>query len=234
MFTSSLETLKDCKQCAPWKGRVPSHWFNHLRMDFEIERLESSVLNRKDLFEICDDPTRSALECVASICAWGGMKVGHGKALFETRSAWLPIVEDLRTVKYSRLQTYSMFSQLREERKLPGCGPAYFTKFIFFLSCGQPGYIMDQWTGKSIQLLTGTTRPILTKSGYVADENTGQEYDGFCRTIELLAQELNVSPRETEEKIFSVGGKNAGQWRCYVRKNWRNLNYSSNPENSSE
>jgi hypothetical protein len=231
MFTSALETLKDCKPSAPWKGRIPSNRFRHLSMSFDIAELSESVLNREDLFTICNNPSRSTVECVASICAWGGMKVGHGKALFAARDAWLPIAEELRIVQYSRIELYLKFFQLRAAGNLPGCGPAFFTKFIFFMTYGQTGYIMNQWTAKSIHLLTGSPLPILSKSGYVTDENTGLEYENFCQTIELLGQELDIAPESTEEKIFSSGGKKAGQWRRFVKENWRQSISSSNSKN---
>ena len=221
MITSALNELIASDPSPSWKGRVPSRWFNNLGLSFDINGLSSNGLKREDLFTLCNDPVRSTLECIASICAWGGMKVDHGKALFSTQDEWLPAVEDLRKGKHTRVLSYSRFSSLRASGKLRGCGPAYFTKFIFFMTSGQPGFIMDQWTTKSIHLLTGSTRPILNKSGYVTDQNTALDYERFCLEIEQLARKLNLTPQATEEKIFSIGGKRLGQWRRYVKDNWR-------------
>jgi len=41
------------------------------------------------------------------------------------------------------------------ELDLQGCGPAFFTKIMFFFSSNLRCFIMDQWTSRSINLLLG-------------------------------------------------------------------------------
>jgi hypothetical protein len=64
------------------------------------------------------------------------------------------------------------------------------------------GYIMDQWLGCSVNLLTGRQivkldqhltwqlkqgRPEQRVDSYVSDLNTGQDYEAFCRSVESLS-----------------------------------------------
>lgn len=139
----------------------------------------------------------------------------------------VPLVEELRFRGFCRKIAYQKFKDLRKNQMLPGCGPAYFTKFIFFMNGGKKsnpqhnGFIMDQWTVKSIQLLTGERRPYLSSAGYVNDDNTDEDYEFYCHTIEELASKLRFQdPDMAEEAIFSNGGKNSGAWRRYVKRNW--------------
>ena len=52
-----------------------------------------------------------------------------------------------------RVGAYKQFHRLVNEKKLTHMGPAYFTKLIYFLGSKQNGYIMDQWTARSMNLL---------------------------------------------------------------------------------
>ena len=95
--------------------------------------------------------------------AWGGMKYDHGLAAWACRDRWLGIVKDLRAGTLSRQEAYARFRQFRAGNSGSGMGPAYYTKLIFFArpradndSCGTVGYIMDQWTSLSINLLFDT------------------------------------------------------------------------------
>ena len=115
---------------------------------------------------------------------------------------------------------------------LPGMGPAYFTKLIFFLSSGskEQGLIMDQWTSASVNLLSGheivkTHRSrIKLKNGErifetVSDNNTSENYENYCQYVEHLASptKLNISPDRVEELLFS-SGRGKGKWRNHVVK----------------
>lgn len=224
-FTEALNILRENKSPAVWLGRNPFNWAGHIGC--QSSGIPTERLNRKQLQEFCSNQAYSARECIASICGWGGMKVDHGKLLFEKCEYWLPLVEELRFRGFCRKIAYQKFKDLRKNQMLPGCGPAYFTKFIFFRNGGKKsnpqhnGFIMDQWTVKSIQLLTGERRPYLSSAGYVNDDNTGEDYEFYCHTIEELASELRFQdPDMAEEAIFSSGGRNSAAWRRYVKRNW--------------
>ena len=103
-------------------------------------------------------------------------------------------------------------------------GPAYFTKLICFVNPNLKGYIMDQWTSKSINLLFENNIVALTNSGHVKDTNSASVYEEFCSKIECLAELLKLNPIDLEENLFSNGGVNKGKWRQFVVDNWSNLN----------
>jgi hypothetical protein len=87
---------------------------------------------------------------------------------------------------------------------------------------------MDQWTTKSMMLLTGDRNLVQMSPGKHAgptDLNDGETYNRFCEAIDCLAAELKLAAdktEETEELIFSAGGNNrkAGKWRRHVRDHW--------------
>lgn len=115
-------------------------------------------------------------------------------------------------------------------------GPAYFTKLIYFLNQNDdiPGFIMDQWTAASVNLLFEDSVVLTRFSEFtfkngrkisfetVTDQNTQENYKKFCECILELAKRLNESPDNVEEKLFSEG-RGKGEWRQYV-VNQRQLN----------
>jgi hypothetical protein len=111
----------------------------------------------------------------------------------------------LKTDCPNRREAYLLFSGLRAENNLPGIGPAYFTKLIFFVRPTLGGYIMDQWTARSINLLYGKTIQ-LTQGPSVA-ENDPEIYEDFRRKIEDVGERLRCSPDEAERALFSSGGR---------------------------
>ena len=125
---------------------------------------------------------------------------------------------NLRKNKYStRIKAFDAFQSERSKGNLPGLGIGYFTKLIFFLAPNLNGYIMDQWAGKSINLLAGK-QIVSFYNSWVNDKNNAETYDIFCKNIDELAVILNCSGSEAEERIFSIGhGK--GTWRIYLNCN---------------
>ena len=115
-------------------------------------------------------------------------------------------------------------------------GPAFFTKLIYFLTPRdvpkrKPGYIMDQWAGSSMNLLTGSNLVLLDVSRTwshskgplepsfaftVSDENTSDDYEAFCCVVDRLACHLCLCVDQVDQALFSDGGKNAGTWREHV------------------
>lgn len=101
-----------------------------------------------------------------------------------------------------------------------GWGPAFFTKLIFFVRPADDGYIMDQWTGKSVNLLTGKPLVHLSYKGHVTDNTSADDYEEFCKVVEDLANICGSSGGEAEDRLFSHGGRKPGEWRAYVRRHW--------------
>ena len=125
---------------------------------------------------------------------------------------------------------------LRDQKELKGMGPAFFTKLIYFLTRRddpkrKPGYIMDQWVGSSVNLLTGSnlvlldvTRTWRRSKGWlepsfvftVSDENTSDGYEVFCSVVDQLACRFYLCVDQVDQALFSVGGQDPGSWRKYV------------------
>lgn len=189
-----------------------------------IEDLPSGidkVLNRGDLFEIAKDQNYSNLAVTVAILAWGGMRYDHARMLFSNWENLDHIIGMLRngSIK-TRKEAFEILKVERAKNKLLGLGVGYYTKLICFLNKDINGYILDQWTAKSINLIWGDKLINVSNSGWVTDRNNASIYNSFCGRIEELASKLNSTPIEAEERIFSVGGRNAGEWRKYVKRNY--------------
>jgi len=188
--------------------------------------LPNKSVDRQDLFNMAASDEANTFTCCVAIFAWGGMRRDHARAVLETADKWLPIAEAIRRQQIGRTDAYSRFTQARQSKNLPGMGPAFFTKLIYFFGekANSRGYIMDQWTGLSANLLTGRKMVNMQrlKGGFrVSDKNDEHVYDDFCQFIEHLALDLKDSPDNAEMRIFSVGGHGSkqGQWRLYLKSN---------------
>lgn len=203
-----------------WTGKSLRRWAN---------ALEDSLGDRLDLPEEQHDRTRlqkfcehaSDEKCFLSIMAWGGMREKNAKSAWSCKDAWLPIVLKMRQGKTSRQECYHDFASLRRAGDLRGIRPAFFTKLIHFTRHSDDGYIMDQWTGKSVNLLTGRAVVDLDRDGYVTDQNSPESYEAFCATVEALSVLCNLPASVTEERLFSIGGRDPGVWRAHVRRHWK-------------
>ena len=148
--------------------------------------------------------------------AWGGQNRKHGITLFDRFAAIQPIIADMRSGRITHLEAYKRFDVIWKQPGNLGMGAAYFTKLIFFCEPSHTGYIMDQWTSKSVNLLTGKDVVYLTTAGYVKKKNTVENYQRFCKYIEKLASKLYTSGENVEIAMFSKGGRKKGPWRQYV------------------
>jgi hypothetical protein len=199
-------------------GGSPGAWAKQVAPEVE-NRLFERPLDRHELRRQCAVPTTTAEECFFLCMAWGGMNRRHGRSLWQRRKAWVPLLQELRQTTVPRGDAFDRFMKLRHEGNLPGMRAAYFTKLIFFLRSEADGYILDQWTGKSVNLLTGRPVVSLNGLGLVDDQNTGTQYETFCCTIEALAARLGREPEGVEERLMSEG-RGRGEWRNYVRNHW--------------
>ena len=194
-------------------------WANQVFPDNNFDNYLDRQFNRYELFKYCEGQTNNNLNVLVAILSWGGMRRNHGRLLFKKPDFILELVQNLRTGKYKTRQiAFSTFQSYRHKGLLPGLGIGYFTKLICFLSPDLNGYIMDQWVGKSINLLTGKEIVKITGNNWVNDNNNEETYEIFCNNIDNLAIILNCSGYEAEKRIFSVG-KGKGKWRQYLIKN---------------
>jgi len=212
-----------------WLGRMSlQSWLKHTNYE-QHDTINAAFLGRKldrsDLIAMRDSSsamdTRDLCACIFS---WGGMKTNHGRALFDSNDQeWVRISSDLRNSSIDHYEAYRQYHSLSLAKRMPGVGPAYYTKLLFFLPPKEiaRGIIMDQWTGRSINLLTGKpiVRLVKTETGYrVAPENDAVAYREFCGSVRELALLVNESVENTELRLFSEGGggEKSNPWRAYV------------------
>ena len=150
--------------------------------------------------------------------AWGGQRADHGVMLFNRFSDIEDIVQKLRLGKLNHLSAYEAFDEVWKDSKPLGMGAAFFTKIIFFCDPKHNGYIMDQWTAKSANLLSGEPVVHLYQSS-VNKKNTYENYEKFCSFVEEISARLGVSAEMVELAMFSKGW-GEGPWREYVKSNY--------------
>ncbi len=206
-------------------------WWEHVtgKINGRFPSPENKKITRQILKDICNKNSKyTDKECLASIMAWGGQNRKHGKLLFE-KTAFLnkvlSIISDMRNEQLTPIQAYDKFYNLRQQKEIPGMGVAYFTKLIFFCESSHTGYIMDQWTSKSVNLLHD--KEIVKFSGnWVTDINNSNVYANFCNITNDIASSLNVSAEKVEIAMFSKGGHKKADWRKYLIKNYKNNGFS--------
>lgn len=203
-------------------GNNSLRWANHVLPNSNCDNYLNRQFNRYELFQYCQDESNSDLNVLVAILSWGGMRRDHGRLLFKNLEFVLGLVSNLRGGTYqTRHEAFSTIQQHRVNGLLPGLGIGYFTKLICFLSPNLNGYIMDQWVGKSINLLTEQNVVNITGNSWVNDNNNADTYELFCTYIDNLAILLNCNGFEAEKRIFSVGRGN-GAWRNYLIQNYNN------------
>ena len=190
-----------------------------------LPSLSKTKLNREQLIGRANSSI-SDLELVLDIFAWGGINRKHAFLALQSFNSWKCIISKLRNEEYSSIKGYEKFYELRNNNELSGIGPAYYTKLIFFCHPKHDGYIMDQWTARSVNLLLSHSDELihLNKSKYfqgVSDRNNQSIYKKFCCKVKRLAEECGYPehPSKIEEALFSKGGRNKLDWRRYVIKN---------------
>jgi len=222
------------------EGKSPASWCAKVAPalpSLNHGMLDHTPVNRARLKQLRDDINMPTPELCLSILAWGGMWTSNGTQLFSLENAaWLNLAQELRDGTCNRRDGYNKFADLRIKRQLPGLGPAYFTKLLYFLPPEEKiGYIMDQWLGLSINILTGqeivklneTIKWEWTKQGkirhfdsLVCDYNSGDDYEIFCEKIERLSEKMGTgwTPELTELALISEGGhaSKKKEWRKYV------------------
>lgn len=222
-----------------WVGVSPYSWAESVKTGLgNLYRLSTVPLTRSSLRALWLNSTVSVEACFISTMAWGGMQRGNGRRAWAARESWLPVCHDVRAGRHSRSSGYAAFSELRASARLPGMGPAYFTKLLFFADPKADAYILDQWTTRSIHLLTGqgqypavrkdyatAKKAILleapTKLRVIVDDSVSvSDYLDYCLRVETLGRLLNLHPHAVEERLFSAGGRHPHPWRAYVMSAW--------------
>ena len=215
-------------QSEAWVGSNVSSWSNWVlerlvsQHSLETTSLPNRTVSRNELCAMSEDSAVDDLTLVLSILSWGGMHRRHAVSALATWSEWRHIITRLREGLFSRSAAYNSFANVRRNKLLTGMGPAYFTKLIYFCDPNHDGYIMDQWTARSSNLL-GISPAIKmyaakdSKFMGVSDKNTSETYEAFCRFIEYIGDSYfpDFDYSSVEEAMFSEG-RDKGAWRSYV------------------
>lgn len=214
----------------PWTGLSARDWGRYFLKNSEIcRKLPPKPQSRDELLEYCLSHMSAPELCFLAIMAWGRQNRRHGALAWASKNEWAATLRELASSD-NRQEAYRRLYILRADGKLPGVGPAYYTKLLFFLCANGTAYIMDQWTAKSVRLLTGGEIPYLVPSTYqkkhrafvCPHQNTDAVYESFCIVIDRLAVEVSkhlgaeVTGAEVEERLFSRGYPHIGAWRKYV------------------
>jgi hypothetical protein len=217
-------------------GKQPGSWLAAVGYTSPfITALSPAKLTRSAVENVVRNERVSEVDASMVIFAWGGMTVKNGKLIFSAKSHWSKIVSGLRSEKFTYLEAYDRFLGLSLQGLMPGCSPAYYTKLIFFLTkhLERRGFIMDQWLGRSINLLAGREvvlfyqprRKAPLKQRYVHKKNPCWAYEEFCEVVcnlTLVSEETDpdvcVREENVEMRLFSEGRGN-GAWREYVIAN---------------
>ena len=255
--------FEQLKSCIPEKDgsvaeKVTNEWESPMELRAFVENVDSNSIvsnlrgkddltvfpdkkvNRDDVWEFVDRPKIDLLDKVLYVLGWGGMRPHHARAALSFyQCRWKKVVCDMQKKEYGPINAYAEFHHLKKSGCLVGMGPAYFTKLIYFLEVSHKGFIMDQWTARSMNLLRCCTRnEIYLNQVYEKgkcsdkfwvdnDRNDHVIYQEFCKDLACLAKALPVyvnnksRTREeaTELLLFSSGrrgGRERGRWRQYV------------------
>jgi hypothetical protein len=196
-------------------------------INVDSQNLPKIKLKREDVIKFVNSDIYSFEEKLIMIFAWGGMKIENAILFFGNYLNYgNALKEVLCNNDLNREEKFNRINKL----KLNNCKIAYFTKLIFFFTANskKPGYILDQWTAKSVNLLLNSKIVSLDAQGYV-NKNDKSVYELYCNFIELLFEKIKsnnidiLNPIIIEEHLFDVGGKkqSIGVWRKYVKDNYR-------------
>jgi hypothetical protein len=217
-------------------GEGPAGWALGLPNVPNAANLSIAPLNRVQVRDLCQDPQIDELFAYVCAMAWGDQsdrfarngQPGHKTLAWNNRNLISPKLQALRAGGMNHSQAYNLFAG---QNAVPGLGPSFFTKLIYFFSPNaQPGqvgfYIMDQWTAKSVDLLTQqwVVRLARVEKTSPGPTNKCGHFEAFCHEIESIAGALGLQGAgagdQVEQRLMSEGGHNPQPWRVHVRANW--------------
>lgn len=213
-------------------AKIPRVWAESIGiteedlMEFEIGMadLPDTKLSRYQVRDICRAPGTHVLIGYICAMAWGAQGVGptsrHAISAWAARAALIPALEEIKAGGLALDQAYKLFCG---DGVVTGLGVSYFTKLIFFFMPEMNGYIVDQWTAKSINYLTGRDVVIIDDEAPTR-RNTEVHYAQYRAMVDALVEELRAvgqhnTGEEVEQRLFSSGGKGdaVGAWRAIIR-----------------
>lgn len=202
-----------------WASTNIENWWKYVTGKVN-GRFPSSGVTRQTIKLLCADDRFSDEECMGAVMAWGGQRRGHGRTLFSRKGEITPIICAMRQNTIDHFEAYDQLHRIWKGKAPLGMGAAYFTKLIYFCDPHHKGYIMDQWTSKSVNLMCGANLVHLS-SGYVSKKNDWHVYEKFCSLVDEIAVDLCTSAESVEMAMFSKGGRKKAAWRQYVVDNYK-------------
>ena len=177
---------------------------------------------RQDLKKMANDPSISSKTLMWAVLCWGRMRVNNARNLLTNEKPWVSAVNFVRLEKPHRKEAYRKFFDVANSVEGIGMGPAYYTKLIFFCDPSNDGYILDQWTAKSVNLLSGAKIVKIQNGNFVSQDNSPDVFDKFCTVVEHLTKirqkkDPKITNENTEMCLFSKGGAKPDSWRSYVK-----------------
>jgi hypothetical protein len=235
---NAIDRFFEIEDHGRWRGKSALNWLRSVNLrDQIVAETEgdfcSTELDRKALRDYCYPKSASEIESFVAVMAWGEMSIRNGRHALRLKRKVLDLVHEIRDSNSDRAADYERFyeARARKDGSLKGIGPAYYTKLLFFLRPDQKSYILDQWTAKSIHVLTGScdfpkVQRLQKDQTRVSDAVTPEDYEKYCRILDVIAghaQPLGWTGSDVEERMFSQGGHEPKPWREYVRRQWPRL-----------
>lgn len=181
-------------------------------------QLPGEALCRARLRALC--ATADPAVAFLAVMAWGGMNRLHAARAWAARDAWSAAIGRIREGGRTRVEDFAAMHEMQMTGAFPGVGAAYFTKLLFFMRPESDAYIMDQWTAKSVNVLTGREVVKVSRGGWVVPENDSGRYEEFCAIVDHLAEQIGCTGGEAEHALISRGGRKPWAWRAHVKANW--------------
>tara|TARA_B100001142_G_scaffold147323_1_gene148279 strand:+ start:3535 stop:4398 length:864 start_codon:yes stop_codon:yes gene_type:complete len=197
------------------------------------ENLSPSKFNHYTVRQICKDHHKYDIEdCILIILTWGQIRPSPTTLLLAWKSLNSPdikrFLEDIRSGKENeRKIIYTRFADYRYSGELKGIDTAYFTKLIYFLmNQDEKGYILDQFTARSSNILLRRNIININEDGNVmSKKNDAEVYEKYCKFIEDLTiylddlfrvrlekRDARIEPEHAEIFIF-YDKKDTSGWR---------------------
>lgn len=257
---NAIADMPSAWQKSAWVGKGSASWLksvlrgnNPELIDVNPSDFNDIPLSRADLSEKIkslggDVNEKDLRNIVIDIFAWGSMSIRNARLALPRWKDWKEPCIAL-TQGCDADDAYDRFYRLRYQQKLLGIGPAYYTKIIHFIGKGD-GLIMDQWTGRSINLLfgkeivklqVGQQKSVKSDRYYfVKQANDRSVYHAYNHAVAVLGGLLSkrlsvpVDSSQAEEYIFSFTTDRRKSkymsenhyrivtaWRKYVEENHR-------------
>lgn len=190
-------------------GEAPATWFIRLGLLNvpAASTLPSVPLTRRTLRSICIDAAVDVLHAYVCVMAWGRQDtVPGGKGPSNVRESWAArerlavILQQLRQGGLSRGESYRLFL---EAGAVPGLGPSFFTKLLYFfgqnIPQGEAPYIVDNEILDRMAHLTGL--PFARKASCGGYQAVCWEMDQMVTQLSWSLNECNGS--HVEERLFA-------------------------------